>query len=74
MTRIYDWQRLYQRALIETDRSRLPLLVGAARAVITMRVQQLRSDSLASKEERQALEDALASLRVLRQESSADGK
>jgi hypothetical protein len=74
MTRGYAWQRLYQRAIVETDPSRLPLLIGAARAVITMRSEQLRNDSPESREERQSLDDALASLRVLKQESANQGK
>jgi hypothetical protein len=65
----YAWQQFYRQAILETDRSRLPVLVRAARAAINVRVEQLRVAPEASDTERQAIEDALAGLRILEQEA-----
>ena len=65
MNSIYPWQQFYERALLETDRSRLPVLIRAAQAAIDVRVSQLRLDSHPSPREQQAIEDAVAGLRVL---------
>lgn len=64
----YSWQPLYERTMLETDSSRLPALVRAARAAIATRIEELHSDSHDSSEERQAIADALTGLRVLKVE------
>ena len=69
MSPMFAWRQFYEQALVETDLSRLPVLIQAARAAIDRRIEQLPSDSPVSSEERQAIADALAGLRVLKQES-----
>jgi hypothetical protein len=61
------WQHEYQAALIELDREKLKGRVAAAETAIYKRLQQLSqsSDDFA---ERQAIEDALHSLRVLKRD------
>ena len=71
MHSVYAWQQYYEQAILETNRSRLPVLVRAARAAIEVRVDQLRSTSDGSATERQAIEDALAGLRLLEKESKS---
>jgi len=68
----YGWQRSYEEAVLETDRSRLPILIRAARAAIDARIAQLTHAHPASAEERQAIADALASLRVLKREADCN--
>lgn len=65
----YGWQRLYEDAILETDRARLPVLIRAAHAAIDARMEQLKDDHHASAEEQQAIGDAIAGLRVLKRES-----
>jgi hypothetical protein len=62
-----EWQHEYQAALLELDHKKLLERVTAAETAIFRRLQALShtSDSYA---ERQAIEDALASLRVLKKE------
>jgi hypothetical protein len=62
-----EWQADYQAALVELDPETLPKRVEAAEIAIFKRLQDLAlsSNNLA---ERQAIEDALASLRVLKRE------
>lgn len=71
MTPIYVWQQFYQQAILETDRSLLPVLIRAAQAAIDLRIDQLRFDDLDSTAERDAIADALTGLRVLEQESNS---
>jgi hypothetical protein len=61
------WQHEYQAALVELDREKLKGRVAAAETAIYKRLQQLSqsSDDFA---ERQAIEDALHSLRVLKRD------
>lgn len=66
----FGWQRFYQDAILETDPSRLPVLIRAAHAAIDARVEQLKNDHHASAEERQAIADDLVSLQVLKRETS----
>lgn len=78
MQRTYDWQRPYEAAILETDRSRLPKLIADAQAAINARLAALHSnangdangagDSL--DEEKQAIADALAGIRILIREIS----
>jgi len=60
----HDWQSFYKEAVLETDPTRLPLLIRAAHDSINARMEQLKQD--------QAIEDALAALRVLRREVNFD--
>jgi len=69
---LYDWRRFYEEAVVETDLRRLPVLIRAAHAAIDARVEELKHHHKASPEERQALEDALAGLGVLRREAESN--
>jgi hypothetical protein len=71
MSSTYVWQYFYQLAILETNHSRRPLLIRAARAAIDVRIEQLRSDANSSIEEREAIAEALVSLRALKQDLSA---
>lgn len=66
----FGWQRFYEAAMLETNRVRLPGLIRAAQAAIDARVAQLRESHQDSAAERQAIADALAGLRLLREEVS----
>ena len=72
MSPLYDWRRFYEEAVVETDRGRLPVLIRAARAAIDARMEQLQQDRKTSPEELQALEDALAGLRILKREADSN--
>jgi hypothetical protein len=72
VTSAYGWQRFYQDAIVETDRSRLPVLIRAAHVAIDARIEQLKDHHQASTEERQAIADALAGLRLLKRESDSN--
>jgi len=63
-----EWRNEYRAALLELDREKLAERVMAAETAIFKRLQAISqsSDNLA---ERQAIEDALASLRVLKRDS-----
>ena len=63
------WQNEYQAAIVELDREKLSQRVEAAETAIYTRLQQIsqRSDHSA---ERQAIEDAVAGLRILKEGQS----
>lgn len=67
MNPTYSWQRFYEDAILETNQSRLAVMIQAAHAAINARKQQLQG-SEGSAEEQHAIEDALANLRGLTQE------
>lgn len=60
-----EWQKPFQDALVELDKEKLQERVVAAEAAIFNRLQTMSS----TREERQAMEDALASLCYLKRES-----
>jgi hypothetical protein len=60
-----EWQPEYQAALLELDSKKLPTLVVAAETAIFKRLQAITQSS-DHQPERQAIEDALATLRVLK--------
>ena len=60
-----EWQPEYQAALLELDSEKLPKLVVAAETAIFKRLQAIVQSS-DHQPERQAIEDALATLRVLK--------
>jgi hypothetical protein len=64
---MYGWEESYQRAILETDRSKLPERIDAAQTSINHRLQEINAGH-DSKEERLAIRDALAGLKVLRRE------
>jgi len=61
-----EWQNKYQVALLELDRKKLLERVTAAETAIFNRIQAISPEHAA---ERQAIEDALANLRVIRREN-----
>jgi hypothetical protein len=61
------WQADYQAALVELDPQKLPGRVEAAETAIFNRLQAI-SRTYDNQAERQAIADALASLRVLKRE------
>ncbi|PYY13449.1 MAG: hypothetical protein DMG61_13320 [Acidobacteria bacterium] len=63
-----EWQNEYQAALLELDREKLANRVMAAETAIFNRLQSM-SQGTDYQAERQAIEDALASLRVLKRDS-----
>ena len=68
MTQDYPWRKLYEAAMLELDRIKLQERIAAAHAALQRRTEELiladcpNTDSL---EERQAISDALHSLRTL---------
>ncbi len=63
-----DWQRPVQAALLEMEKDKLTARVGDAEIAIFNRLQAISQGSDHG-DERQALEDALSNLRVLKRES-----
>jgi hypothetical protein len=64
----YVWEEVYAAAILETDDTKLPNRLHAAKAAIDARLHELQFDHGGSPEERQAIGDALAGLNVLRRE------
>ena len=64
----YSWQKLYHQALVEPDVRKMREHVAAAELAITERLLALSNDPN-HQVERQAIQDALASLRVLKAET-----
>ena len=62
-----EWQGPFQEALLEIDREKLQSKMMKAEEAIFQRMQQLAGSS-DSEAERQAIADAIASLRVLKTE------
>ena len=54
--------------ILETDRSRLPRLIKAARAAIDARIEDFRLNHGGTAEENQAIADALNGLQALQKE------
>ena len=65
-----DWQAEYTKALVELDPSKLQDLLSAAEAAIAKRVQALVGDTNHQRE-RQAMQDALHTLQVLKDDGGA---
>jgi hypothetical protein len=66
-----DWEPLYEAALLETDRSKLPERISVARNAILDRIEQtLRNPSPA---EHRVMNDALRNLRRLAEIMAATG-
>ena len=60
------WQTLYQAALFETDRRKIPARIALAEQAILTRVKELFVANGDHIEEDQVLDDALYALRALR--------
>jgi hypothetical protein len=66
----FTWARLYEAAILETDRSRLAARIQAADAAIKVRAQELGHHCEGTEDERIAISDALSGLKILRKELS----
>ena len=64
-----DWRELYSAAIIEVDPGLLKTRIVRAEASIVRRLETIKTRT-SSDDERQAISDALASLRVLKREVS----
>jgi hypothetical protein len=64
----YPWGRSYERAILETNRSKLAKHVQLAEQAIMARVQELNRDGGGTEEERAAIRDALSGLKILHKE------
>lgn len=67
----YAWQRFYEAAVLETDRSKLPALIEKAEFAITNRSRELKNSD-DSHEERRLIDSARRGLAVLRWEIRID--
>ena len=64
-TRGYAWERPYEEAILETDRSKLPKLIEAAQNAIDARLTEIHSKKNGTPSEVQAIFDAHYGLRIL---------
>jgi hypothetical protein len=67
------WQELYEAAVVETNPKTLQARVQAAKAAIDARLRELQMDHGGTREEQQALSDAVAGVRVLEREIEGRG-
>jgi hypothetical protein len=63
-----EWQRPYQTALLELDPKSLAERIAETETAIFKRLQQL-SESQDGQAERQAIEDAISALKILKRDS-----
>ncbi len=68
MKAAYVWEELYKAAILETDDTKLPNCVEAAKAAIDTQLREWQVDHGGTPEERQAISDAISSLSVIRRE------
>jgi hypothetical protein len=66
--RYAEWREPYQQALLELDQKKLSERIAAAETAISNRLRAIDGDSN-HHAERQAIDDALSSLRVLKRNS-----
>jgi hypothetical protein len=64
-----EWQECVRAALLELDEVRLAQRIALAEAVVSRRLKAISQDG-GDRAERQALQDALSSLRILKPEPS----
>ena len=62
------WQRLYQAAILETNREKTPAQIQVTREAIDARLREFQLDHGGTHEEQQAIRDALRGLKVLERE------
>lgn len=65
MATLYPWKQPYEVAVFETDRSKLEERMEAAKFAIHARIEELSEDPQVTEEERVAINDALAGLKIL---------
>jgi hypothetical protein len=61
----YAWQRPYEAAILGTDRIKLPTLIDAAHAAISVRLAEIERMKDGTPSEMQAIDDARSALRTL---------
>ncbi len=64
----YDWQELYEAALLESNHEKIQPRIRAAKAAIEARLQELQLGHAGTAEERRAVSDALTGLNLLRKQ------
>lgn len=64
----YPWEDVYEAAILETERSRLPERIKAAQDAIDSRIEQFQQDHQGTPEERDAIGSALSGIRILKKE------
>jgi hypothetical protein len=64
----YVWEASYKAAILETDDKKLPNRLRTAKGAIDTRLDEMQTDHGGTREERQAITDALTGLNVLRGE------
>ena len=64
-----EWQEPFREALLESNRQALKEQLTTVETVIVKRLESI-ADDLAFREERQAIRDALSTIRVLKKESA----
>ena len=67
----YDWQEPYREALLEADWTKIEGRIQAAESAMKGKLQQVSQNRGGTPEEKQALEDAMHALRVLKREVAA---
>ena len=65
------WQDLYEAAIVETNLEKIQPSLRVAKAAIDARLHELQMDHGGTREEQQALSDALTGLKVLEREIEA---
>ena len=63
---VQNWREVYEAALFETDRQKLPSRIAEAEKALILRARELFAMSGDTTEEGQAVDDALYALRALR--------
>ena len=63
-----SWRTLYEAAILETDRSKLNERISLAERAIQARMEEIKSDPEASREEQLAISGAISGLKILRSE------
>lgn len=66
--KFYGWRQQYEAALLETDQTQLIILIRQAEIALDARIQELRAEHNGTREEKDAIAEALAGLNVLRKE------
>ena len=64
----YVWEELYKATILETDDTKLPNSVQAAKAAIDAQLHEWQVDQGGTPEERQGISDAISSPSVIRRE------
>jgi hypothetical protein len=65
LTKLQNWRELYQTAIFECDRYKLPLRIHEAEKALNLRSRELFATSGNNREERDAIDHALHRLRAL---------